>query len=100
MTRRIRMSEARPQRARLLPIWRALFKENSRLSRERFSQPLAPMAVQRLEALTKEFCFSVKCGDLQVINGNWYVTHTGLLRLSRRRKCRGIHVEAVDSMCD
>ena len=94
------MSKAPPQRAKLLPIWCALFKENSRLSSEKFSQPLAPMAIQRLEALTKEFCFSVKCGDLQVINGNWYVTHTGLLRLSRRRKCRGIHVEAVDSMCD
>jgi hypothetical protein len=37
---------------------------------------------------------------LQVIDGGWYVTHTGLLRLARRRKCRGIHVEAVDSLCD
>jgi hypothetical protein len=28
------------------------------------------------------------------------VTHTGLLRLARRKKCRGIDVEAVDSLCD
>jgi hypothetical protein len=42
----------------------------------------------------------VKDGDLQVINGRWYVTHTGLLRLARRRRCSGIHVEAVDSLCD
>ena len=28
------------------------------------------------------------------------MTHTGLLRLARRKKCRGIHVEAVDSLCD
>ena len=33
-------------------------------------------------------------------NNSWYVTHTGLLRLARRKKCRGIHVEAVDSLCD
>ena len=32
--------------------------------------------------------------------GNWYVTHTGLLRLARRKHCRGIHVEAVESLCD
>jgi hypothetical protein len=42
----------------------------------------------------------VKDGDLQVINGHWYVTHTGLLRLARRKRCSGIHVEAVDSLCD
>ena len=98
------MSEARvglrSQRAKVLPIWRALLKENIRLSKDKLAQSVAPAAIGRLEALTKEFCFSVKCGDLQVINGNWYVTHTGLLRLSCRRKCRGIHVEAVDSMCD
>jgi hypothetical protein len=35
-----------------------------------------------------------------VINGHWYVTHTGLLRLARRKRCSGIHVEAVDSLCD
>jgi hypothetical protein len=28
------------------------------------------------------------------------VTHTGLVRLARRKRCRGIHVEAVDSLCD
>ena len=28
------------------------------------------------------------------------MTHTGLLRLARRKRCRGIHVEAVDSLCD
>jgi len=53
-----------------------------------------------LEALTREFCFSVRNGDLQIINRNWYVTHTGLIGLARRKNCRGIHVEAVDSLCD
>jgi len=50
--------------------------------------------------LTRDFQLSVKNGDLQVINGHWYVTHTGLLRLARRKRCSGIHVEAVDSLCD
>jgi hypothetical protein len=90
----------RSQRTKVLSIWRALLKENIRLSKDKLAQPLAPAAIGRLETLTKEFCFSVKYGDLQVINGSWYVTHAGLLRLSRRRKCHGIHVEAVDSMCD
>jgi hypothetical protein len=35
-----------------------------------------------------------------MIDGNWYITHTGLLHLARRKRCIGIHVEAVDSLCD
>jgi len=57
------------------------------------------MAAQ-LNALTLDHGFSIKAGELQVIDGGWYVTHTGLLRLARRKKCRGIHVEAVDTLCD
>ena len=44
--------------------------------------------------------FSVGAGDLIYLNNAWYVTHTGLIGLARRKKCRGIHVEAVDSLCD
>ena len=35
-----------------------------------------------------------------LLENRWYVTHTGLVRLARRKRCRGIHVEAVDSLCD
>jgi hypothetical protein len=56
--------------------------------------------VQALNELTKQFSFSFASGDVILLESRWYVTHTGLLRLARRKKCRGIHVEAVDSMCD
>jgi len=54
----------------------------------------------QLKVLTVDFRFSVDAGELQIINANWYVTHTGLLRLARRKRCRSINVEAVDSLCD
>jgi hypothetical protein len=44
--------------------------------------------------------FDVGSGDLALLNNHWYVTHTGLLRMAKRRRCCGIHVEAVDSLCD
>jgi hypothetical protein len=56
--------------------------------------------IAQLKALSRDYEFSIEAGELQVIDGNWYVTHTGLLRLARRKKCCGIHVEAVDSMSD
>jgi len=42
----------------------------------------------------------VVAGDLIYLNNGWYVTHTGLIGLARRKRCSGIHVEAVDSLCD
>jgi hypothetical protein len=76
---------------------RNLWRENVRFARKVWGEDLS---TQILKTLTRDFQLSVKNGDLQVINGHWYVTHTGLLRLARRRRCSGIHVEAVDSLCD
>src|SRR5271157_4105877 len=61
---------------------------------------LAPRMIAQLKALTRDFGFSLEAGALQIINGSWYVTHTGLIGLARRKRCRGIHVEAVDALCD
>ena len=77
--------------------WRNLWRENVRFAKQVCSENVR---TQFLKTLTRDFQLSVKNGDLQVINGQWYVTHLGLLRLARRKKCRGIHVEAVDSPCD
>jgi hypothetical protein len=55
---------------------------------------------QALAAWSEEFRISIESGDLILIEGKWYITHSGLLRLARHKKCSGIHVEAVDSLCD
>src|SRR5437763_13113840 len=52
-----------------------------------------------LETLTREFGFPVRNGDLQIINSNCYVTHTGLIGLARCKRCRG-SVKAADSLCN
>jgi hypothetical protein len=79
---------------------RTLFQANVREVKRTLSRAVTPRLIAQLKALTQEYRFVVETGELQIIDGNWYVTHTGLLRLARRKKCRGIHVEAVDSMSD
>ena len=76
-----------------------LFRENLRFARRFLGKTLSAQVTHSLQALN-EFKFSFTRGELQLIGNSWYVTHTGLLRLARRRKCRGIHVETVDSLCD
>jgi len=93
----MQLPTAKPN-ARPVQDFKRLLRENIRLARG--SAPFSLHAINLLATITKDFGFSFKAGELQIINGNWYVTHTGLLRLARRKRCRGIHVEAVDSLCD
>ncbi len=93
MTLPTRQSDTRP-----VPNFKRLLRENVRLARK--TALFSSRTIDLLASITREFHFSFKAGELQIINGNWYVTHTGLLRLARRKRCSGIHVEAVDSLCD
>ena len=81
-----------------VPNFKKLLRENVRIAKG--TAHFSSRSIDLLASLTKDFQFSFKAGELQIINGNWYVTHTGLLRLARRKRCSGIHVEAVNSLCD
>jgi hypothetical protein len=53
-----------------------------------------------LRELTTRFGFSVAIGEVQLLNGGWYITHSGLLRLADRRRCHGIQIESVPHFSD
>jgi hypothetical protein len=61
---------------------------------------LSRESLAQLREIAAKHDFSVGAGDLIYLNNGWYVTHTGLIGLARRKRCSGIHVEAVDSLCD
>ena len=48
----------------------------------------------------KRYRLSVESGDLLWLDGHWYITHSGLIRLARRNHCSGIHVEPVTQFSD
>src|SRR5262245_58679261 len=55
--------------------------------------------LENLEALTRQHKISLIHGDIRYLNGGWYVTHSGLLRLAERHRCAGIHVRPVIRSC-
>src|SRR6266852_1504664 len=59
-------------------------------------EPLVHSLVDSL----KTHNFSVTLGDLLLLNGRWYVTHSGLLRLAIRKRCHSIRVQPVREFCD
>ena len=77
-----------------------LVRRNLRLARSRWGKHLGVALEQALAAWSEELRISIESGDLLLIEGKWYVTHSGLLRLARRKKCCGIHVDLAPEFCD
>jgi hypothetical protein len=77
-----------------------LHKANIRAARNRWGFGRGHITFQTLKMYSEEYRFSISAGDLLFLNHNWYVTHAGLLRLSRRRHCRGIKAQSVPELCD
>src|ERR1700730_16559504 len=77
-----------------------LISSNRTLARQLWGDLLDPLQLRSLREVTKCFCFSLPMGDLRLLHGGWYVTHVGLIRLSRRSHCAGIAVEAIPQFCD
>src|SRR5438270_12034405 len=50
--------------------------------------------------LQKCFGFDCQPGDTLFLDGHWYVTHSGLIRLAQHKRCAGIHVQPVTMFCD
>ena len=77
------------------PAWRS----NVLCARRIWGQ-LPATAISALKQLTNILAVSVSAGDLQFLENRWYVTHSGLLRIAQRRKCRGIETAIQDHLSD
>jgi hypothetical protein len=77
-----------------------LAKENVAIAKNRWPGRISRTSIKGLRSLTASYHFSIATGDLMLLEGHWYVTHTGLLRLAGRRRCAGIHVEPVQEFSD
>ncbi len=77
-----------------------LVASNRRLAKQVWGDALDPLQVRSLREITRSFGFSIAMRDMLLLQGGWYVTHMGLLRLAKRHYCAGIDVYAVPEFCD
>ncbi len=73
-----------------------MFRSNARHTRAIWGELSKPI-IHGLKNLTAEHGLSVTAGDLQLLEGRWYVTHAGLLRISTKRRCFGIRSLLCDA---
>jgi hypothetical protein len=75
------------------------FRSNVKLAREMWGEP-SRLTLRSLRELTFKYSLSVAAGDLQLLDGRWYVTHSGLLQLASRRGCCGIQTALQEKASD
>jgi hypothetical protein len=75
------------------------WRENVRRARSIWG-PIKPSALDALKEMSKLLTISVAAGDLQFLDSTWYVTHAGLIRLAKRRRCMGIETIIEERLSD
>jgi len=77
-----------------------LTRANARFAKRCLDKPLTTEQLKMLQRLTEQLELSLPAGELQLIEGRWYVSHSGLLRIATRKCCSGIAVAAMPRLCD
>jgi len=77
----------------------AAFRSNAKCAHAMWGE-FPRIALQRLKELTKTYDLSVAAGDLQLLDGRWYVTHAGLLRIAECNRCSGIRTVIQRDLSD
>jgi hypothetical protein len=72
---------------------------NAKLAVTTWSE-MSQAALLSLKELTGTYALSVAAGDLQFLDGRWYVTHSGLLRIAQRRRCLGMRTALQEELSD
>jgi hypothetical protein len=88
----------RPRRFGHQSNLRKLVSQNLRFARR--NHLLSPEQISALRALTYDLHLSVGLGDLKLLEGKWYVTHSGLLRVAQRNRCSGIRTYVDNRLSD
>ena len=75
------------------------FRRDVKLARSVWGE-LPPLSVLTLLETLRRHRLSVASGDLLLIDGRWYITHSGLLKIAARNRCRGIRIQHVAEFCE
>jgi hypothetical protein len=74
-----------------------LIRDNVRAVKKLYPQVTNSQMLVLLD-MTRTLHLSVRVGDLLMLDGKWYVTHSGLLRLAQRRRCSSTKTQLVENV--
>ncbi len=78
----------------------SLVRQNAKLAKSLWYGELTPFNLSALKKLTRESGLALAAGEILWLNGGWYVTSGGLLRIAKENHCHGIHAHAMSKLSD
>src|ERR1700719_2020677 len=75
------------------------YRSNKKLAKSIWGD-LSTRALRNLKDMTDSHGLSVAAGDLQFLEGRWYVTHAGLLGIAQRNRCSGMRTTIDKRLSD
>lgn len=75
-------------------------RQNTKLAKSLWPRELSPFNLSALRKLTRESGLALAAGEILWLNGGWYVTSGGLLRIAKENHCHGIHARAISELSD
>jgi hypothetical protein len=78
----------------------SLIRENISLATSLWRDEFTPRVLPELKRLSDDLGLSIGSGEVLLLDGKWYVTHAGLLRLALRRRCLGIRTALQEKVSD
>jgi len=79
---------------------RSVIRQNTACARALWPGECSNSTLNTLREITTRFGFSVRLGEIRLLNGAWYVTNNGLIRLADRRRCKGISSKPIPEFSD
>jgi hypothetical protein len=77
-----------------------LVRQNVRLAKCLWPNEMSALGLSALRRLSRNSPLSLAMGEIRLLEGRWYVTGAGLLRLAKESHCRGINARAVLPLCE
>jgi hypothetical protein len=78
----------------------SLVRQNARVAKSRWPGELGPLNLSALKKLTRESGLALALGEILWLQGTWYVTSAGLLRVAKENHCWGIHSQTISKLSD
>jgi hypothetical protein len=69
-----------------------LIRQNLRIVKRLYPN-VTELQLSTLREISASLRLSISSGDLMLLDGRWYITHSGLLRTAKRMRCSGISTE-------
>jgi hypothetical protein len=78
----------------------SLTRRNIKLAKSVWPEELTSLRLSELRTLSRESGLAIASGDILLLDGRWYVTNAGLMRLAKNRGCSGIHTRVLEKFSD